>query len=251
MNTSASNPTLVNVCFLGLWNDFDPERMEEYDVWHTFEHVPERLSVPGMVQCTRYRALAHTLENGGPTFFTLYALTSFTVLQSAPYRAIVNEPTRWTTRMRPSFRQFERAPSVGWRAALPGQGGFIATQKFDGTLDAPRVQALSHAFWAAPETLGATALQIGQIQHDAHFPIARSQPNSPPWVVFIECVQKAKLHQATEQFDTLAANAGLSSSGEAWRHYRLDYTVTRDSLYAPDSQARPSPREDLHKRYLA
>ena len=44
--------------FLALWNDFDPGRDEEYNRWHTYEHVPERLSIrlsstPGRVGCRR------------------------------------------------------------------------------------------------------------------------------------------------------------------------------------------------------
>ena len=42
--------TLKGTGFLALWNDFDPEREAEYECWHTFEHVPERVGIPGFEQ---------------------------------------------------------------------------------------------------------------------------------------------------------------------------------------------------------
>ena len=40
---------LAGTAFLALWNDFDPARDEEYNCWHTFEHVPERVGIEGIL----------------------------------------------------------------------------------------------------------------------------------------------------------------------------------------------------------
>ena len=60
---------------LALWNGVDPARRDEYDLWHTREHVPERVAVPGMLgarRCVRldghqhHRLDCRDLGNRGP-----------------------------------------------------------------------------------------------------------------------------------------------------------------------------------------
>ena len=33
--------------FLAIWHDIEPDSQEEYMEWHTREHMPERVSIPG------------------------------------------------------------------------------------------------------------------------------------------------------------------------------------------------------------
>ena len=47
---------LKGSAFLALWNDIEPQRRTEYDAWHTFEHVPERVGIPGFIRGRRYVA---------------------------------------------------------------------------------------------------------------------------------------------------------------------------------------------------
>ena len=89
---------------LSLWNGFDPARRDEYDLWHTRQHVPERLGIAGMLRARRYDGGQGPL----PEFLTLYELTSSAVLSSAPYRQLLENPTPWSRSMRPSFRDFFR-----------------------------------------------------------------------------------------------------------------------------------------------
>lgn len=37
--------------------DIAPEAIPEHDDWHTHEHLPERLSIPGFLRGTRWVAL--------------------------------------------------------------------------------------------------------------------------------------------------------------------------------------------------
>ena len=46
--------SLKGTAFLALWNDIAAARDAEYNLWHTREHVPERLSVPGILTGKRY-----------------------------------------------------------------------------------------------------------------------------------------------------------------------------------------------------
>ena len=38
--------------------DIAPEAIDEHDRWHTHEHLPERLAIPGFLQGTRWVAIA-------------------------------------------------------------------------------------------------------------------------------------------------------------------------------------------------
>ncbi|MBR8030150.1 hypothetical protein KDX27_40825 [Burkholderia cenocepacia] len=91
---------------LAIWNDFDRTMLHEYECWHTLEHVPERVWVPGMISGRRYRNVGQT----EPRYLTLYDLENLDVLDRAEYADLVHNPTPWSARMRQSFLNFQRQP---------------------------------------------------------------------------------------------------------------------------------------------
>lgn len=101
---------------LALWNDVDPAHEAAYNDWHAGEHVPERLTVPGMEWGARYRALQTHLTR--PVYLTLYGLHDAAVLESDPYQRLLAQPTPTSQRMRPLLRNVVRAVY-----ALDGEAG--------------------------------------------------------------------------------------------------------------------------------
>jgi hypothetical protein len=93
--------------FLALWNDFDPAREAEYECWHTFEHVPERVGIPGFLSGRRYRAA----ERSESQYFTLYELESLAALGGPDYVEVVDHPTAWST-ANPSLPSVDREAYV-------------------------------------------------------------------------------------------------------------------------------------------
>lgn len=89
---------------LALWNGVEPTKAQEYGVWHTREHVPERISVPGILGARRYFRLHGPL----PQFLTLYGLENIDVLMGKAYQALLENPTAWSISMRPALRDFFR-----------------------------------------------------------------------------------------------------------------------------------------------
>lgn len=83
---------------LALWNDVDPIHDMDYNDWHANEHVPERLTVPGMVWGLRFMASAGSAP--GPRYLTLYGLRDVQVLDSAAYQHLLAWPTPMSARMR-------------------------------------------------------------------------------------------------------------------------------------------------------
>ena len=145
--------------FLALWNDFDPAREAEYECWHTFEHVPERVGIPGFLSGRRYRAA----ERSESQYFTLYELESLAALGGPDYAEVVDHPTAWSTAMRPSFRNFLRSPCEMLLTSGVGIGGALATMRFtvpkdDAMLEEPTLPSFENLL----ETAGITSIHLGR-----------------------------------------------------------------------------------------
>lgn len=116
---------LAGSAFLALWNDHaDPDG--DYAVWHTREHVAERLGVPGFLCARRYVAGGAPL----PSCFTLYALADLAVLDGEAYRRLLAHPSAWSQRMRPGMRNFLRRGCRTVASFGAGIGGLAAAGLF-------------------------------------------------------------------------------------------------------------------------
>lgn len=111
---------------VAIWHDIAPEGRDAFYAWHGREHMPERVAIPGFRRGRRYVALEADLE-----FFNLYEVSDPAVLTGADYKARLNDPTPWTVETVRHFRHVARslcrvAASVG-----PGDGGLVATWRYD------------------------------------------------------------------------------------------------------------------------
>lgn len=75
----------------------------EHDQWHTHEHLPERLSIPGFVRGTRWVAL-----RGQPRYFVMYEVEQLATLSSDAYLERLNNPSPWTSKIMPFYRGMSR-----------------------------------------------------------------------------------------------------------------------------------------------
>ena len=82
-----------------LWFDIIPEQIVEHDDWHTREHFPERVGIPGFIRAQRWVGSAP-----GARYFVVYEVKDIDVLSSVPYLECLNSPTPWTKRIMPSYR---------------------------------------------------------------------------------------------------------------------------------------------------
>lgn len=83
--------------------DVAEEALSEHDHWHTHEHLPERLAIPGFLRGTRWVAL-----RGAPRCCVLYEVAGLEVLNSVAYLQRLNHPSPWTARMMPHYRGMRR-----------------------------------------------------------------------------------------------------------------------------------------------
>ena len=104
---------LLGRAAIAMWWDIAPERKAEFEDWHSHEHLPERLAIPGFQRGSRWAA-----ADGGPGFFVLYELAGYETLSSPHYLERLNRPTPWSTQLMPHHRNMVRsqcrvAASVG------------------------------------------------------------------------------------------------------------------------------------------
>jgi hypothetical protein len=107
-------PLLGSAAMLLLF-DVAPEATSEHDDWHTHEHLPERLSIPGFLRGTRWVAL-----HGKPRYLVLYEIDELPTLTSAAYLERLNNPSAWTARMMPHYHGMTRG-----FCSVPGSFGLV------------------------------------------------------------------------------------------------------------------------------
>jgi hypothetical protein len=86
---------------IAMWWDISPDIRAEWEDWHTHEHFPERLAIPGFLRGSRWVSGEH--------YFVLYEAESLDVITSGPYLARLNDPTPWSRKMMPHHRNMVRS----------------------------------------------------------------------------------------------------------------------------------------------
>ena len=88
--------SLLGKAAVAMWWTIRPEQRAEFGDWHSHEHFPERMSIPGFRRGSRW-----TSSDDAHGFFVLYELEQYDVLTSKGYLDRLNAPTPWSTKMMP------------------------------------------------------------------------------------------------------------------------------------------------------
>jgi len=110
---------LLGEAALAMWWHMAPEMLSEFEDWHSHEHFPERLAIPGFRRASRW-----TSASGDDAVFVMYELASHEVLSSPDYLASLNAPSAWSTGMMPHHRHMVRCQS----RVLESGGAAVARQ---------------------------------------------------------------------------------------------------------------------------
>lgn len=95
---------LLGKAAIAMWWDMAPDWRNEFEDWHSHEHFPERMGLPGFLRGSRWRDAA-----GGEGFFILYELDHYEALTSRAYLERLNQPTPWSTKLMPQHRNMVRS----------------------------------------------------------------------------------------------------------------------------------------------
>jgi hypothetical protein len=93
---------LLGQAAVAMWWDIAPEWREEFEEWHSREHFPERLAIPGFLRGSRW-------ANARDGFFVFYELDAYETLTSPHYLARLNAPTPWSAKLMPHHRNMVRS----------------------------------------------------------------------------------------------------------------------------------------------
>ena len=142
--------------FLAIWHDIAPEGEDDYNAWHTRQHMPERLGVPGCLVGRRY--VNWDLDEH--RWFTLYETSTLETLSSDGYRARLNSPTAWSGRVQPHFLNFIRSACVLSASVGRGTDGVLTTLRLGMEPSAlvameEAAECLAHRLAALPGIVGA------------------------------------------------------------------------------------------------
>ena len=135
------------------WGGVVAEHEDDYNMWHSREHMPERLAVPGFRRGRRGMAGEGTPDS--LKYFMMYEATDAEVFVSAPYLARLDDPTLWTRRILSAYVEPSRTVCRVIASAGFGVGGWLATLQLAG-LERDDLRA-----WAAGDWIGAMMAENG------------------------------------------------------------------------------------------
>src|ERR1700742_397262 len=96
--------SLLGRAAVAMWWNIGAEQRSQFGDWHSHEHFPERMSIPGFRRGSRWTS---TLDAEG--FFVLYELETYETLTSKGYLDRLNAPTPWSTKMMPHHLNMVRS----------------------------------------------------------------------------------------------------------------------------------------------
>ncbi len=207
-----------------LFYGIEAAAIADHDHWHTHEHFPERLSVPGFVRASRWVAV-----EAEPRYLVLYEVEEVAVLSGAPYLARLNNPTPWTTRMMPNFRGMVRGFCGVTASAGDGLGHALVSVRYTAEPGAePGLQQ-----WLAGDVLPGLAARPGLASAHLLAPAAQPPMTKEQGLRGKDADMPLVLLATGYDAGALAAATGeLLSDGELARHgaaaapvrggYRLD-----------------------------
>jgi len=158
--------------FMAIWSNVRPDMAREWYRWHTEEHMPERVAIPGFLAGRRYDLTAENLAPEAPAHrrlqhcFMMYEGERLKTFNSDAYLDRLNHPTHWTREMAPGFDNFSRGACELTTTSGDGYGGSLLAWRFEvgageDDLSAATLEALDHFVTTLPGLEGVTAAHFG------------------------------------------------------------------------------------------
>jgi hypothetical protein len=217
-----------------MWWDMTPDRRAEFEDWHSHEHFPERMSIPGFLRGSRWAA-----ADGGEGFFVIYELDAYETLTSPHYLARLNDPTPWSKKMMPHHRNMVRSQCRVIASHGGGVARVMATLRLSpqqGKEDALSAH-LREALGRLPSLPGITGAHLLQTDTPksglTEEQRIRGGDAAADWIALVSGYSDEALREVPVSglqpaaLEAAGASAGLSSSV-----FRLAFSMTREDVAA-------------------
>lgn len=212
---------LIGQGIVAIWNDILPEMRDEFFEWHPREHMQERMGVPGFLRGRRLISTA-----GGEEFLTLYEASEPELLVSDVYRKRLANPTDWSLKVLPAFRNNLRGVCRIVFSEGYGDGGYLLSLRYDMPADDDDV-SVSHAIekWIdRPRVTGVHLIRCDRTLSTVDPSLNRGRTISvPDRIVLIEGSTLEALSGLKAEAATIVRDVGGSNLVDAI--YRLEYQV--------------------------
>ena len=186
---------------IAMWWDVAPEVRAEWEDWHSNEHMPERLGIPGFLRGSRWVA-----ASGEPSYFTLYEAADLATITSGAYLERLNNPTPWSRRMMPHHHNMVRSLCLVRESSGGGLPHTLATVRLSGAVgELPRGKGLTGAHLLEGQPMPSQTLEQK----------IRGGDMSAEWILLIGGYDEAAVKAA-------ARDAGEGIVG----FYRLAYSLS-------------------------
>lgn len=223
--------SLLGTAAMLLTFDVAPEAVAEHDDWHTHEHLPERLAIPGFLRGTRWVS-----SGAGPRYMVLYEVARLETLASEAYLARLNDPSPWTRRMMPHYRGMTRSLCTVACNMGPGMGHFGLLVRYA----PPRSDEAALDAWLAREVLpplpqrpGLSSAHLLRSGLDAPMTAEqriRGTDAAVPGAILVTGYREETLAELANAELAVAALARRGATGVAATHYRAAHTLTASDL---------------------
>ncbi len=112
------------------WGGVLPKHDFDYNLWHSLEHMPERMRVKGFLRAFRCVGLEGTNDND--KYFMMYDVISKDILSSKQYLNRLNNPTDWTSKILSKYVYPSRAicEVIKTKSLTNGLSGFFVTIRY-------------------------------------------------------------------------------------------------------------------------
>jgi hypothetical protein len=204
-----------------IWTDIAEDAEADFNDWYNNQHLAERVGVPGFLNGRRYIAI-----DGSAKYLAWYETETPEVLGSPAYGKRQANPTPWTERIMPSFRNVTRVTAE--RLAKSGSGLAAITLTLQVRPLAGREDILAKALADAVETFN-TDLSIVSAQafrpSDADAAkgtteanLRATQENPPTWGLVIEATTEAAATAAAMRVKSpISVAAGAAAESGLYR----------------------------------
>jgi hypothetical protein len=212
---------------IAIWNDISPEGRANFYEWHSREHMPERVGIPGFNRGRRYIALDGQIE-----FFTLYEASSKAVLVGKDYKERLNNPTDWSRRSVAEFLNNLRGICDVIFSRSHVEGAYLFTIRFDvETGHEHRIKTLLSGdilpkLYDSAEMTGTHLVVCDQDMSGTNTSLQRTRKiGVPHWIVMLEASTADAAKRAGQS--VMAALKNGTKDETIGELYQLEYSLAK------------------------
>lgn len=227
--------SLLGKAAVAMWLDVRNEQRSEFGDWHSHEHFPERLSIPGFRRGSRWTSV---LDTDG--LFVMYELEDYETLTSKGYLDRLNAPTPWSTKMMPHHLNMVRSQCRIVASFGGGVAAALATIRFSPRPGGEKVlkEMLSETLHSCSDKPGLTGAHLlvtdtPKTSSPTTEQRIRGSDGTADWIVLVSGYDGEAVRQTVA--DRLSASA-LHQAGAQERstvgRYNLAFTMTPLDLAA-------------------